>query len=180
MLKLPKPGVSKRLNARDFYLQWTLNKYISAIRRKCFVWLVFFASWGSTQGVPIDTMYLSEISALGLYCPFAPQLWKQLHTSISLNGAISLSMAFLPQLLDEMSFEQSVGVMNSLYHEKLVNLIFIMLVGTVWSEAITLNSSCSFQLIVVPQFFLLISAHVIVTTHNTVIIFAVLQYLVFC
>jgi len=56
------------------------------------------------KGLSGDTMHLSEFFALGQYYPFAPQLCKGLHTSISSNGGLS-SVAFLPQLLDEMSFE---------------------------------------------------------------------------
>lgn len=72
-------------------------------------------------------------------------------------------MAFLSQLLDEMSFEQSIVVTNSCIAviKGLFMLIMTVLAGTiVWSEAITLNSFCSFQLILVAWFFLLISAHV--------------------
>lgn len=72
---------------------------------------VFFSE-AQLKRLSVHTMNLSEMPTLRLYFPFAPQLCKWLHTSISVNGD-PLIMALLPQLLDEMSFEQSIVVINS-------------------------------------------------------------------
>lgn len=115
---------------------------------------VFFSLETQLKGLCSDIMSLSETPALGPYCPFTPQQCKWLHTSISLNG-VPLSMALLLQLLYEMSFQQSIVVINSCITvtKGLLCWYLTVLAGTVVrSEAITLNSFCSFQLTLVPIF----------------------------